>query len=388
MAVPANATLFPSPVPSQAVDVVTTITRTNDNALAGKINELIAYLGGTGIGVLTFGTHLTGTSYNTTANVTLGTDATELNTASTIVARDASGNFVAGTITAALSGNATTATTAAKVANALTAGSYLTSAGTFDGAAARTFSVDATDANTASKVVARDASGNFSAGTITATLNGAAPAGSLTGTTLAANVVTSSLTSVGTLTSLTVSATVASPTFLAVIQGAVGADRNIFQATAGGNLGFTVGYSHTGTGMVYTFNTSGTSDSLVIYPQTTLMYAGTAALASSIFANTATTWQITTDLGGTARGVMIGVDNPGMAPCVGSRTNHDFELRANNISRWVLQTGGNFVAKVDNSYDIGNAADYRPREVFVAGRVYANKDLLIGSGTAFMLMGA
>jgi len=55
---------------------------------------------------------------------------------------------------------------------ALTAGSYLTSAGTYTGATARTFAVDATSANTASKVVARDASGNFSAGTITATLSG------------------------------------------------------------------------------------------------------------------------------------------------------------------------------------------------------------------------
>ena len=39
------------------------------------------------------------------------TTATNANTASAIVARDASGNFLAGTITAALSGNATTATT-------------------------------------------------------------------------------------------------------------------------------------------------------------------------------------------------------------------------------------------------------------------------------------
>jgi hypothetical protein len=62
----------------------------------------------------------------------------------------------------------------------------------------------ATDANTAAAIVARDPSGNFSAGTITATLSGSAPAGSLTGTTLAANVVTSSLTSVGTLSALRV----------------------------------------------------------------------------------------------------------------------------------------------------------------------------------------
>lgn len=61
---------------------------------------------------------------------------------------------------------------AGSVANALTAGTYLTSGGTFDGSVARTFTVDATSANTASKVVARDSSGDFSAGTITAALTG------------------------------------------------------------------------------------------------------------------------------------------------------------------------------------------------------------------------
>jgi len=43
---------------------------------------------------------------------TIAVDATSANTASKVVARDASGNFSAGTITASLSGNATTATTA------------------------------------------------------------------------------------------------------------------------------------------------------------------------------------------------------------------------------------------------------------------------------------
>jgi hypothetical protein len=50
------------------------------------------------------------TSLNTSVNA-----ATATNTASTIVKRDASGNFSAGTITAALSGNATTATTAGNI---------------------------------------------------------------------------------------------------------------------------------------------------------------------------------------------------------------------------------------------------------------------------------
>lgn len=62
-------------------------------------------------------------------------------------------------------------TLTANTTNALTAGTYLTG-GTFNGSGAVTFAVDATALNTASKVVARDASGNFAAGTITAALTG------------------------------------------------------------------------------------------------------------------------------------------------------------------------------------------------------------------------
>ena len=60
---------------------------------------------------LTRGTYLTGNNFNGSAATTWAVDATTTNTASKVVARDASGNFAAGTITAALSGNATTATT-------------------------------------------------------------------------------------------------------------------------------------------------------------------------------------------------------------------------------------------------------------------------------------
>ena len=56
---------------------------------------------------------------------------------------------------------------------AITRGTYLTGSN-YDGSAATTWAVDADTANTASKVVARDASGNFSAGTITASLTGSA----------------------------------------------------------------------------------------------------------------------------------------------------------------------------------------------------------------------
>ncbi len=56
----------------------------------------------------------------------------------------------------------------------VTASSYIIVSGTPGEGWSPAISVDATDANTASKVVARDASGNFSAGTITATLAGLA----------------------------------------------------------------------------------------------------------------------------------------------------------------------------------------------------------------------
>ena len=81
------------------------------------------------------------------------------------------GTVTAPTFAGALTGNASTATTAAKVANTLTRGTHLTGSN-YDGAAATTWAVDATNLNTASKVVARYASGNFAAGTITASLTG------------------------------------------------------------------------------------------------------------------------------------------------------------------------------------------------------------------------
>jgi len=55
------------------------------------------------------------------ATFTVTSNATSANTGSTIVARDASGNFSAGTITASLSGNASTATTATSAGSATTA---------------------------------------------------------------------------------------------------------------------------------------------------------------------------------------------------------------------------------------------------------------------------
>lgn len=172
-------------------DLATTglIVRTSAGAAATRSIAV----SGTGLSV----TNADGVS----GNPTITSNATSANTASTVVARDGSGNFSAGTITAALTGNATTATTlqtarningvsfngsaditiAASTTNSLTLGSYLTG-GSFNGGTAVTAAVDATSANTASKVVARDASGNFSGGTITAATQFSGPGTGLTGT--------------------------------------------------------------------------------------------------------------------------------------------------------------------------------------------------------------
>ena len=120
------------------------------------------------------------------------TTAASANTASAIVARDASGNFTAGTITAALTGNVTGNVTGTVSGNAgtVTNGIYSTDTGTVTNTMLAGSIADsklstistagkvsnsattAASANTASAIVARDASGNFTAGTITAALTG------------------------------------------------------------------------------------------------------------------------------------------------------------------------------------------------------------------------
>jgi hypothetical protein len=67
---------------------------------------------GSNLATLTRGNYLTGSDYNGGTASTFAVDADTANTANKVVARDASGNFSAGTITASLSGNATSATTA------------------------------------------------------------------------------------------------------------------------------------------------------------------------------------------------------------------------------------------------------------------------------------
>jgi hypothetical protein len=115
--------------------------------------------------------------------------ATKLATTATgiDVTGTATADAFSGPLTGNVTGNASTATTlqtpitingvsfngsanitvTATATNALTIGSYLTGS-SYNGSSAITIAADATSSNTASKLVARDASGNFSAGAITA----------------------------------------------------------------------------------------------------------------------------------------------------------------------------------------------------------------------------
>jgi hypothetical protein len=141
----------------------------------------------------------------TTAQLGALTGATSANTASALVSRDASGNFSANVVTATLSGAASSAGSATILNDVVTNATYyptfvnftsgnqivktsstkLTynpstgtlSATAFSGSGASLTSIPnasttAASANTASAIVARDASGNFTAGTITAALTG------------------------------------------------------------------------------------------------------------------------------------------------------------------------------------------------------------------------
>lgn len=89
---------------------------------------------GSNLNTLTLGTSGTGLSGSATYNgsgavtFTVASNATSANTASAIVARDASGNFSAGTITAALSGNASTATASTTQAHSDTSTNIATTA--------------------------------------------------------------------------------------------------------------------------------------------------------------------------------------------------------------------------------------------------------------------
>jgi len=113
---------------------------------------------GSNLATLTIGSGLTGTSYNGSTAVTISISSgaiTNAMLANSTISGVALGSNLA-TLTLGVSGTG------------------LSGTATYNGSGAATFTVtsNATSANTTSAIVARDASGNFSAGTITAALSG------------------------------------------------------------------------------------------------------------------------------------------------------------------------------------------------------------------------
>jgi hypothetical protein len=109
-----------SAVPVFAVNAQGQLTSVTDTAIAingAAVTGAISGQAGSVANALTLGTYLTGTSYNGSSAVTATVDATSANTASKVVARDSSGDFSAGTITATLTGNATNVSGTVAIAN-------------------------------------------------------------------------------------------------------------------------------------------------------------------------------------------------------------------------------------------------------------------------------
>ena len=145
-------------------------------------------------GTLTAGSYISGSNFNGSSNTTWSVDASSLNTIGTLVARDSTGSFEAGTITAdefvgVLNGNVNV-DYGQSVFNKIICDNI--EGFTFNGTAAKSLALEP----------GRNINGVFFDGTSDITVPSAA--GTLIGTTLAANVLSSSLTSVGTLTALSV----------------------------------------------------------------------------------------------------------------------------------------------------------------------------------------
>jgi hypothetical protein len=104
---------------------------------------------------------------NTTDTLTNKTIAAGSNTITGLTNTNLSGT--AGITNANLANSTISGVSLGGSLNALSFGSYLTSAGSYNGSTARTVSVAGTSVNTGNTLVARDISGDFTAGTITAT---------------------------------------------------------------------------------------------------------------------------------------------------------------------------------------------------------------------------
>ena len=265
---------FPGPVQGGDASFLPTVVRGNDNAVVTAYNahdaDATIHLTGSGLSFsLTAGTHLLGGPYNGSAAVTLTTDATNLNTASTIVARDGVGAFSAGAITSTQFNGPLTGAVTGNVTGNLTGNvtGNLTGAVTGNASTATTLQT------------ARAINGvNFDG---SAAITVTAAAGTLTGATLNATVLASSLTSVGTLSGGAVPASLVNagtfgagaytfPGALAVTGAATfSSTLGVTGATTSGGLVSDQLSARTATGLSFSGSTVGGSVLLLSFDDTT-----------------------------------------------------------------------------------------------------------------------
>lgn len=275
-----------------------------------------------GNGTLTLATSGTGLSGSTTftanqtgaGTFTVTSNATDANTVGAIVARDGSGNFSAGTITASLSGNATSASSVTNAATFNNGGAGDASGTTFDGSVARTISYNTVGASPLAGSTSLVTTGTVTTGTWSGSF-GAVSGANLTSLT-AANISSGNLGS-GVLP-------------YATIDAAAAAYKVPFLNTTGiasGNFGLL----HD-TGATFTYN-----------PSTNTVTAGTFSGALSGNATTATTAS-----GVAANSVALGTDTTGNYIATISGTTNEIEVTGSGSETAAVTIG------LPNDVTIGN----------------------------------
>jgi hypothetical protein len=318
------------------------------------------------------------------------------NTANTAVLRDGSGNFAAGTVTAALTGNASTATAlaTARTINGVsfngTADITVTAAaGTLSGAtlAAGVTASSLTSVGTLGSLTVTNpitgsvtgSSGSTTGNAATATtlqtarnINGVsfngsaditvtAAAGTLSGSTLASGVTASSLTSVGTLTSLAVSGAITSGA-TSRLGGATGPSFGVGSAFSSGQaevyststtpLGIgTVGAQplrfYTDSGLRATIDSSGNVGIGTATPTKALHVRGD--ILSGVAAGGDSNINISTD---GIQNTLLGFNNSGTTNGFGAANNFTYIGNGNAYGVQIITNGG-AKATIDTSGNLG-----------------------------------
>ena len=177
-----NGTSIGGNTPTWEVDFATNYlggyTGAINKTILGTVNMLGDVTGTQNATVVSYVNGKTAVEVSTSVNDTQ--TATNLNTPSTIVKRNSSGDFSAGTITANITGNVSGSSSSftGLLSGDVSGGQSSVSVDTVGGKGSAEISVSVTDTqqatalNTVSTIVKRNSSGNFSAGTITANITG------------------------------------------------------------------------------------------------------------------------------------------------------------------------------------------------------------------------